>query len=141
MKTNPFYRRIIGKSKFIATAIAFFVLEKNVNAQVAEDVQSQPTRTTVIRHIGKSGDDLLFQMKIDNVGKEKLTIAVRDRDGVKLYQETSSDEKYSKTFQIPKDAENNLRFYVWSSKDKKQESFEINTNFVSYEEVVVKKLQ
>jgi hypothetical protein len=141
MKTNPFYSRIVGKSKFIAMAMTFFVIEKNVNAQVVGDSQTQPSHTTIISHIGKSGDDLLFQMKIDNAAKEKLTIAVRDRDGVKLYQETSSAEKYSKTFQIPKEAENNVRFYVWSAKDKKQESFEVNTNYVSVEEVVVKKLQ
>ena len=141
MKTNPFKSRIIGRSKFIAAAMSLFVIGKTVNAQVVGESQPQPTHTTVISHIGKSGDDQLFQMKIENAGKEKLTIAVRDRDGVKLYEETSSDEKYSKTFQIPKDAEDNVRFYVWSSKDKKQESFEVNTNYVSYEQVVVKKLQ
>lgn len=139
MKTNPFFSRFAGKSKFIAMAMTIFVIEKNMHAQVVGE--AHPTHTTVIKHIGKSGDDQLFQMKIDNAGKEKLTIAVRDRDGVKLYEETSSDERYSKTFQIPKDAENNVRFYVWGPKDKKQESFEVNTNFVSYEEVVVKKLK
>jgi len=92
-----------------------------------------------IKYLGVSGDDVLFNVSVENPTGSKFSVIVLDEDGSALFQEIYSDKKFEKRFRLQKSERHKLTFVVRNFKDADiKQAFEIKTQYV--EDVVVTRL-
>ena len=98
-------------------------------------------KTAEIKYIGTSSEGVVFNVAFDNPTGNKFAVIVRDQDGGSVYQEMFSDKKFDKKFRLPKNTFDKLTFIIRTYKDNDLvQSFEINTNTHTVEDVEVKKV-
>ena len=129
-----------GFSKFIkASAFALILLSAtSIHAQAIEASEKLPTNA-VVTYLGKNDDMMLVQVQFENTTGEKFNITVKDPDGATLYTQVFSDKKFDKNFRIPLVENDKITFVIKNVSDKTAETFEVNSNVRTVEDVVVVK--
>ncbi|MFT3826466.1 MAG: hypothetical protein QM731_21275 [Chitinophagaceae bacterium] len=131
----------ILKSMFIAGAlIAGAANAKAQTITVSSQETSSPVKSAIIKHLGNDGDNMYFQVLLNNESGEKFYLTVKDADGVILFQETYNDKKFDKKFLLTKGETDKVTFVLKSAKNNTTQSFEINSSTKLVEEIVVKRM-
>ena len=127
-------------SKFIkASAFSLVLLSAtSIHAQAIETSEKLPTNA-VVTYLGKNDDMMLVQVQFDNTTGEKFNITVKDADGSTLYTQVFNDKKFDKNFRVPLVENDKITFVIRNISDKTSETFEVNSNTRTIEDVVVVK--
>ena len=102
--------------------------------------QSEPPLQ--VKYIGLLNEQPLFQVDFQNENGEAYTFAIKDQEGNVLYSEKIKDKKFSKKFKWENTELDTTKLILSLSSEKGQKTqlFEMNTNFRSYQDVVITKL-
>src|SRR5258708_4631934 len=122
-------------SKFVVTLVVAGTAF-TAHAQTSQIKQPLSAHTASVTYMGSREDMLSVAVKYDNARGNLFSVIVKDQDGYLLYQGNFSDKKFSKIFQLPKQAVSKVTFVIRNTKTKEAQSFEINARQV--EEAVVK---
>lgn len=79
------------------------------NAQLAQDAQ------------------LRFQLTFQNPDKQKVTIAIKDKENATLFSETTTNASYLRLFDLSTLGDGKYTFEVQGSKNRYTQSFELST--------------
>jgi len=109
-----------------------------IHTAATEDVS--PVKSAIIRHIGNDGDNMYFQVLLNNDSGEKFYLTIKDLDGIILFQEVYNDKKFDKKFRLTKGETDKVTFVLKSARNNTSQSFEINSNTKMVEEIVVKRM-
>jgi hypothetical protein len=122
---------------FKATALVLILSSAGYVASANPD---PGTNATVIKHLGATNEALVFQVNVANEKGEKFSIVIKDNSGVILYRGVYNDKNFNKKFHLPKENSDKIVFVVKTAAGNKTESFEINSQSRTIEEVVVKRV-
>ena len=130
-----------GFSKFIkASAVALVLLgTTSVHAQAIRASEELP-KNAVVKYLGQNGDMMMIQVQYDNTTGQKFNVTVKDPEGVTMFTQVFSDKKFDKKFRIPKIDNDKLTFIIKNVSENNAQTFEVNSNIRTVEEVVVKKV-
>ena len=123
---------------FLFTALLVGSSTNSVNAQSAINSTSPS-----VKYLGKSNDQLVFQVDYDNTNDEVLNLAIKDEDGNILYADRFRDKKLSKKFKVNSSEYGNMKltFVLSTDKEKQSQVFQVNTNTRVIDDVVVTNLK
>ncbi|HEU0064430.1 MAG TPA: hypothetical protein VFQ58_05335 [Flavisolibacter sp.] len=123
---------------FLFTALLVGSGTNSVNAQSAINSTSPS-----VKYLGKSNDQLVFQVDYDNTNDEVLNLAIKDEDGNILYADRFRDKKLSKKFKVNSSEYGNMKltFVLSTDKEKQSQVFQVNTNTRVIDDVVVTNLK
>ena len=95
-----------------------------------------------VKYIGSLDEHPMFQVDFLNESEEIYFFSIKDPDGDVLYTEKIKDKKFSKKFKWVNTELNSDKLILSLSNEKGQKTqlFEMNTNFRSYQDVVITKL-
>ena len=96
--------------------------------------------SAVVKHIGNPPGSAVFQVQYDNPTGEKFSLTIKDNEGSTVYQDTYSDKKFDKKFQLPEGQSDKLQFIIKGVRNTQAQVFEVSTNTRVIEEVVVKRV-
>lgn len=130
-------KTIISAISKLTLGIALCTAALAVNAQTS----SNPVEKNAdIRYMGLTADNMVFNVAYSNPNGNKFSVAVLDGEGTPVYQETFTDKKFDKKFELPRTDMDKVTFVIRSSKDNDfKQSFEIDTHIT--EDVVVTKVK
>jgi hypothetical protein len=130
-----------GFSKFIkASAVALVILSTtSVHAQAVEASEKSPS-SAVVTYLGKNDDRMLIQVQYDNTTGEKFNVTVKDTEGSIMFSQVFSEKKFDKNFRFPIMENDKLTFIIKNISERNAQTFEVNSNVRTVEEVVIKKV-
>jgi hypothetical protein len=124
-------------SGIICALVLSFGLFSSVHAQdnvTANDGQA------LIKYLGNVGDQLVFQVQVDNDSNDYCTIRIKDEAGNTFFIERFKEKNITKKFVIKKeDVGGFLTFVVKKSKNEQIESFQVDRNVRVIEDLVITK--
>ncbi len=109
-------------------------------AAIAPAAAKGATTTAAVKHLGNPPGSAVFQVLYDNPSGEKFTVTIRDIDGSTLYQDSYTDRKFDKKYQLPKEQAEKLKFIIKGTKTNQVQTFEVNSSTRVIEELVVRKV-
>ncbi|AXY76902.1 hypothetical protein D3H65_24225 [Paraflavitalea soli] len=133
--------KTIIRNKLVRSTIALLILSQVAVAQTRLVAVREPVVSTAsVKHIGNPEGSVVFQVQYDNQAGEKFFLIIRDNDGNVIYQDTYSDKKFDKKFQLPQGETDKLQFIIKGPRNNTIQTFEVKTHSRMIEEVVVRKV-
>lgn len=86
--------------------------------------------------MGIQDGEMVFKIKTENAGEDKLYITITDSEGLNLYKGIFSEKNLTKTFKVPAEL-GSLTLVVTNLKDKNVERYEIANEKKTIEELVI----
>jgi hypothetical protein len=106
----------------------------------AQSITNPADKNIVVRYLGASDDQLLFNVAYENPNGSRFSVMVLDQDGTSLFQEVYTDRKFDKRFRLPRTDNDKLTFVIRDFRDADwKESFTIDTKVT--ENLVVTKVK
>ena len=140
-KQSVYVVKTIIRNKLVRTTMALLILSQAVAAQTKMVAVMEPVASSAsVKHIGNPDGTAVFQVQYDNQAGDKFSVIIKDNDGNVIYQDTYSDRKFDKKFQLPQGETDKLKFIIKGPKNNTIQSFEVNTNTRVIEEIIVKKV-
>jgi len=140
-KQSVYVVKTIIRNKLVRTIMALLTLSQVAIAQARTVAVVEPAAGTVsVKHIGNPDGTVVFQVQYDNQAGNKFTLIIKDNDGNVIYQDTYSDKKFDKKFQLPQGETDKLQFIIKGPKNNTIQTFEVKTHSRMIEEVVVRKV-
>jgi hypothetical protein len=138
---SPNLRNVASKMflpALLASVLLFNGVSNSLHAQNTTATYSKPA----IRYVGKTNDQLVFQVDFDNINEEIFNLAIKDEDGNLLYTDRFKDKKFSKKFKVDQAGYGNMKltFVLTTDKEKQTQVFQVNTNTRVVDDVVVTNL-
>ncbi len=126
----------------ILPALLFSLLTLSFTGTVHAQTSTASTSKPVIKYLGRSDDQLVFQVDYNNLSDETFNVSIKDEDGNLIYVDRFRDKKFSKKFRINESEYGamKLTFVFSSGKDYQAQAFQINTNSHVVDDVVVTNL-
>lgn len=132
------FRNRVFVTAFVVVGLSGVSFGQTRNVAVVERMVAGPS--AVVKHIGNPPGSAVFQVQYDNPLGEKFTLTIKDNEGTSLYQDTYTDKKFDKKFQLPEGQSDKLQFIIKSVRNTRAQVFEVSTNTRVIEEVVVKRV-
>lgn len=140
-KQSMYVVKTIVRNKFTAITLIMFLASQVAVAQTRRVAVMEPvTAAASVKHIGNPEGSVVFQVQYDNLAGDKFSLIIKDNDGAIIYQDTYTDKKFDKKFQLPQGEADKLQFIIKGTKNNYSQTFEVNTRSRMVEEVVVKKV-
>lgn len=140
-KQSVYVVKTIIRNKLVRMTMALLILSQAAAAQTKMVAVMEPVASTAsVKHIGNPDGTVVFQVQYDNQAGDKFSVIIKDNDGNVIYQDTYSDRKFDKKFQLPQGETDKLKFIIKGPKNNTIQSFEVNTLSRMVEEVVVRKV-
>lgn len=133
--------KTIIRSKFMSITVAALIIGQVAAAQTRAVAIMEPiTSNATVKHIGNPAGSIVFQVQYDNLSGDKFSLTIKDDDGTILFQDTYTDKKFDKKFQLPQGEADKLKFIIKGLKSNNIQTFEVNTRSRLVEEIVVKRV-
>ncbi|MEI6950684.1 hypothetical protein V9K67_26105 [Paraflavisolibacter sp. H34] len=118
------------------------IISQFSQAQSAGGNNNDTEQPAMVKHIASLEDKMYFQVHFNNDSSEKFIFTIKDAQGTVLFREMYKDKTFDKKFQLNKMDENErLTFTIYTPKDKKTQSFEVNNSTRLVDDVVVTQLK
>jgi|SRR5688572_24517365 len=137
MKKQSMLMTTRARNRFFAFTVTAILLTASASLQAQS---TEPVSPVAVRHLGNTTETMNFQVKYDNETGNKFSVIIRDQDNNILFQEYYTDKKFDKKFTLPKVDNNKVIIQVRNAKDNSLQTFEVNTNVRTVEEVIVKRV-
>lgn len=133
--------KAIIRNKLTGITVAMLIVSQAATAQTrAVAVREPVTGTATVKHIGNPRGSVVFQVQYDNMTGDRFSLTIKDNDGATLYQDTYTDKKFDKKFQLPQGEADKIKFIIKGIKTNHIQTFEVNTNTRVIEEVAIKRV-
>ena len=139
MKTQSFKTATRNAAGTFILASVLFV---NANAaNLPEPAAKDSTgKNAHVQCLGFKDNQCHIKVKYHNVSGNKFNVAVKDKDGYIIFQESFSDKKFDKLFKVNQEEEGTLTIIVRNLKDNTISTFDVNTTKRVYEELMITKV-
>ena len=132
-----FVGSILAAALFLSSQSKVYANNNNPRNFTAEKTNENAS----IKYVGNNQDNLLFNVKYNNVSGETFTLSVYDESGELIYSTVSKVKEFSKTYALPKAVDaSKITFSIRSGKTNYRQSFDVNINTSVVENVVVSKI-
>lgn len=140
-KQSVYVVKTIIRNKLVRTTMALLILSQAAAAQTRAVAVIEPVvGTASVKHIGNPEGTVVFQVQYDNQAGDKFSLIIKDNDGTIIYQDSYSDKKFDKKFQLPLGETDKLKFIIKGPKTNTVQTFEVKTHSRMIEEVVVSRV-
>jgi hypothetical protein len=127
-------------SKFIKSGV-FALALLTANAASAQSVNEADPAPAAVKYLGNQNDMMVFHVQYENPTGDRFFVTVKDTDGTALYTGAFSEKKFDKKFRVPRTDSNKVLFVIKGSGNEVPQTFEVNSNIRTVEEVVVTKVK
>lgn len=133
----------IAKRFFLGNlAVALMFLSANATLHPNKNIGTvyNVSGNAEVKYTGVDANNLLsFKVKYNNTSGNNFILTVIDEDGQGLFKGVYSDNKFEKTFKLPKSEVNKVTFVLEDTKTSVKEKFTVNVKTNVSEEVIVSK--